>query len=1076
MIMTNNTKKGKPRSKPKLNDCRFFQKGHILFFVFLFFSTSSFAQSEIQGRVTNQNNIPLAGVSVMIQGKQASTSTDQEGNFKITADSADVLVFRYMGMTAQEVPIHNQTSFDIVLEESDENIDEVVVVGYGTQSKSTLTTSIAKLDTKVLESSPYANAASSLQGALSGVQVQSTSGQPGASPRIIVRGGTSIDNPNGAAPLYIIDGINRENMNDLNPEDIESLQVLKDAASTAIYGARASNGVVIITTKTGKAGAVKINYSYDGIISNAGKLYELANAEEYIYFNRIGTKDIADIMNPGAINRLNLPIGYGVGNDLTNNTAYSTQYLTEENKYKLDEGWKRMQDPIDPSKTIIFEDNDWQDYIYRTGQSHDHYISVNGGGEKAVFNAGLGYMTNQGTVITTKYDRLTFNANGEVTLRDNLKVNARTMYTRSTNNEVYGMAHIFYRSAGLPPTAKYQFEDGTLAPGQSRSIGNPVYFLNNDVRDNSIENLTMSLGGEWTIVDGLKFVPQISLYREAKDGYSFIPSYWNGPTTLNSSRVATSMYKKKMQWQADGFFNYLKNIGDAHQIDATAGFSYFARQISDLNATGQGAATDLIPTLNASATLVSMSSSISDLILLGYFARLNYSFNNKYLLTLNGRYDGASNLGNDYRWGFFPGISLGWNLHEEEFLMDLADQGYAVKLRGSYGVNGNISGLSDFQSQGEYSVGDRYGGGSAIQNTVIPNSMLKWEQSKTLNVGLDLGFLNNRVTFTADIYRRITDNLITSLSLPASTGFTSVYTNFGSLENKGIEFELGASILPETSALQWSVSLNSSFRKNKILSLPENGIENNRVGGVYVWNPVLGTYAWMGGLQEGGTIGDFYGYNKLGIYGTDEDAMNGPENTLTPAVQHLRRGGDVIWQDTDEDGKITSMDQIYIGNPYPTSNGGIMTNLSYRGLALQVRMDYTRGHYIQNYAKIFMDGNWQGDGNLTKDMVENSWKEQGDNATMQRFTWQQNGWNNPANSTESVERGDFLALREIALSYTLPDYILEKIKVDNVKINLSGTNLFYFTKYKGLNPEEGGQDNGRYPIPRNFSLGMSISL
>lgn len=1061
----------------KLRILNQYSRNTAIILLLLLVSFNAMAQESVNGTVKDSNGFFIPGVSVKHIPTNITTTTNEEGRFFIDIPKLDgTLSFSYVGMVTQEVSVSNKREINIVLNNTVSDLDEVVIVGYGKQSRETVTSSISKLDDSVLENIPFTNAASAMQGTLSGVQVQSTSGQPGSAPRIIIRGGTSINNPNGASPMYIIDGIIRDNMDDISSEDIESLQVLKDAASTAIYGARASNGVVILTTKSGSSGKTTVKYSSSLTTSTAGKVYDLANAEEYIYFNRIGTKDIADIMNPGAIGRLSLPIGYGTGNDLTNNTAFTTQYLTDQNKHKLNEGWKSMIDPIDPSKTIIFQDTDWQDMIYRTATSINNHLGISGGSEKATFNAGIGYMSNEGTVITTKFNRLSFNLAGDIKIRDNLSVYGKTMYTNSNNNEVYGLAHIFYRSAGLPPTAKYTFEDGTLAPGQSRSIGNPVYHLENDKRDNNKENLSLSFGGKWDILPGLSFEPQISLFKIVGDGYSFIPAYWNGATTLNVSRVADSYYSKTTQYQADAVFSYGTTFGSNHNLDVKGGFSYFGRENYALSATGQGAATDLIPTLNASSTMVSMNGEISDQVIGGYFSRVNYNYKEKYLFNLNMRYDGASNLGEDYKWGLFPGVSIGWNVHKEDFWENIATTFSRLKLRGSYGVNGNISGLSDFQAYGEYGVGSVYAGNSAIQNTIIPNPSLQWEQSKTFDFGTDIGLFNNRVNVLFDYFNRVTDNLITSLSLPLSTGFSSIYTNLGSLENKGIEIELGLNVFPAHSAIQWNVGFNASSTKNKILSLPYNSIENNRVGGVNIWDPGSNSYKWFGGLQEGGRIGDYYGLRKLGIYTTDEEAMNGPINTLEPAVEHLRRGGDVKWFDSDGNGKIEPKDYVYLGNPYPRWHGGLSNSLSYKGLNMQLRLDYTKGHYIHNYAKAFMDGNWQGDGNMTKDMVNKSWKEQGDVATMQRFTWQKNRWNNPSISSESIEKGDFLAIREVTIAYTLPAYILNKVHFSSARINVTGNNLHYFTNYKGINPEEGGQDNGRYPIPRNITVGLSLTL
>lgn len=1053
----------------------------------------------ITGGVTDENGQPLPGVTVAIKGTSLGTSTGADGNYTITApDESSVLVFSYVGYKSREVSVAQGNVINVTLEEDVANLNEVLVVGYGSQSRETVTTAVTKLDPKVLENVPYANAASAMQGTLPGVRVQSTSGQPGAAPRIVVRGGTSINNPNGASPLYIVDGVIRPDMNDISPDDIESLQVLKDAAATAIYGARGSNGVVILTTKSGKAGSMRVSYRYDLTVSEVGKTYDLASAREYIHLGRLGLLAAAE-KNPAALGRLTLPNGMGTGNDLTNNTGFTPQYLTPENQHKLNEGWESMPDPVDPTKTIIFKDTDFQDILFQTALSHNHHISLAGGTEKATFNAGIGYMSGEGTVITTNYDRLTFNLNGELQLTDKLGVFGRVLFTNSTSNQVYNNTEIFMRSIGLPPSAKYAFEDGTLAPGQARGLGNPAYHLPNRDDESGSENLTMAVGGHWDILPGLSFDPQVSLYRVNDNARTFQPAYWNGASNYNTVRNASASTSKWTQTQADAVFTYFKSFNSAHNLEAKAGFSYFGREISTFSASGQGASTDLIPTLNASAIYPSVSSTISNQVILGYFGRINYDYQQKYLLTLNGRYDGASNLGANHKWGFFPGIAVGWNLHQEPFWQSLPTTLLSsLKFRGSYGENGNISGLNDFQSQGSYGVPtasgqQRYGGDIGIQPLILPNSALRWERSRTFDVGADIGAFDNRVTILFDVYRRVTEDLLTSLTLPHSTGFGSIFTNLGSLENKGIELELGAQVLPSSSAFQWDISFNAAKTTHKILELPPSGAENNRVGGIQVWDPGVGDYVWVpanGGLMEGSRIGDWYAYKQLGIYATDEEAKSAPIDEVIGADK-TKYGGDVIWQDTDGNGIIDQRDKVYVGNPFPVWTGGFTNSLGYKNFSLLARLDFTTGHSIYNYARAFINANWQGDINMTKEMAEKSWKQQGDVTDFPRYYWndqtQQNMWRGHGNTginSEYVEKADFLCVREVTLSYNVPANLLQRIKLNNLRLNVTGNNLHYFTGYKGLNPEDGGYssspsqwgDRGRYPMPRNIIFGANISF
>ncbi|MBN8822344.1 MAG: TonB-dependent receptor [Spirosoma sp.] len=1046
----------------------------------------SMAQQLVKGTVrSKEDEAPMPFVSVLVKGTQTGATTNAEGNFSIAAASGQTLVFSFVGYKAREVTLAAQTTLDITLEPESTNLSEVLVVGYGTQARDKVTTAISRLDNKVLENIPYQNAASSLQGTIAGVRVQSVSGQPGAAPRVILRGGTSINNPNGAAPLYIIDGVIRPNLNDISSEEIESMQVLKDAASTAIYGARASNGVVIVTTKSGKTGKLRVNYQYNLSSSELAKGYELASARDLLTYQRLGVLATAQVSgNATYLTQLTGKSGYGTGNDLTNSTAFTTQYLTDQNKYKLNEGWESMPDPADPSKTIIFKGTNFQDVLFRTAISQNHHLSLSGGSEKATFSAGLGYMDAQGIVITTNYQRLNFDMNGELLVNDRLKLFGRMMYSRSGNNQVFSNNSIFERSLDVPMTTKYVFEDGSLAPGLAMSLGNPEYYLNKLKGKNLTTNLSMAVGGHWQILPGLSFDPQLSLYETSGDGRSFQQAYYNGPTSYITSRAATGLYGKRTQYQADGVFSYAKLIQGVHNVEVKLGFSYYQRDTTGLSAAGQGASSDLIPTLNASATPVSVSGYESRQVLVGYFSRINYDYMDKYLVSLNARYDGASNLGASHQWGFFPGVSVGWNLHRENFWKSISEDKLRLKLRASYGVNGNIAGLNDFQAQGQYSVGSLYNGNSAITNTILPNANLQWERSKTVDLGADVGLWNNRISMLIDVYRRVTDNLLTDLSLPLSTGFSSVRTNLGSLENKGIELELRASVLPSNSALQWVVSVNATKTQQKILKLPENGNANNRIGGIEIWDDATKSYVYKGGLQEGGRVGDMFSYKQLGIYATDEQAAKAPIDYLITRSNRTKYGGDVIWLDADGNGSIDARDRVYVGNPYPTWTGGFSNTLTYKGLSFYARADYTTGHTIFNYPRAQMIGQFQGDINISKEALQ-SWKKPGDQTEVPKYYWaDQNAQNNlfrnatGANGSNSryYESGDFLCFREVSLSYSLPKKLASVAKLQGVRLNLTAQNLGYITGYKGLNPEEGGTDRGRYPLPRTFMLGLNVTL
>lgn len=1040
----------------------------------------------ITGTVTSQDDgTPLAGVTILVVGQGTGEVTDFDGTFSLTVSSLPAtLAFSYIGYQTQEIQVTTARELQIKLALDNVALDEVVVVGYGEQSRSTLTSAVSKLDEKVIENTVFANAASSLQGTVSGVRVQTLSGQPGAAPRVIVRGGASINNPNGAQPLYIVDGVIRQDLESLNAADIESIQVLKDAAATAIYGARAANGVVIVTMKKGKAGKTVVNYRYSHGFSKVRERYDVLNARDYIYYNRLGVAATGE-KHPERLPRLNGAFGEGIGNDLTNRTAYTTQYLNADNQHKLNEGWESMPDPLDPSKTIIFKGTDWQDVLFRTGVTKDHYLGFSGGESKATFNLGIGYTDVEGIAINTDYTRWSANLNGRLEIRPNLYVFGGLNYSRESDNEVYSENQLFERSIGTPPTAKYTYEDGTLAPGANRSLGNPAYHLERFIANDLDNMMTISGGFTWELIPGLIFEPTASLFYVSDQANSFQKSYFNTPTQFIDSRDAAATFQKFDQQQIDATLTYSKSFSNLHNFQGKVGFSYFHRQNGSITATGRGAATDLIPTLNASAEPVNVFSANSEQLIIGYFGRITYDYDRKYLFTLNARYDGASNLGDENKWGLFPGISAGWNIHQEDFWNDpLAIS--SLKLRASYGVNGNLGNLADFTAQGQYSVGATYDGVAAVEYTGIANQGLKWEQSKTFDLGFDAGLFNDRFLILFDYYRRVTDNLITTLALPKSTGFTSILTNLGSLENKGVEVELSANIIRKKD-FSWDLSLNGSRNKNQILELPENENENNRIGGIFIYDPELGDYAWKGGLQEGGTLGELFAYKQLGVYATDEEAAQGPRDELVAGSDKSKFGGDVRWLDVDNNGVIDSRDKVPVGNIYPEWTGGISTTANYKSLSLYARLDYATGHTIYNYVRSNLDGQFVGNTNSTTDIL-NSWLNQGDITDVPRYYWadqvaQANYWrgdprniNNGNGRSLDYEKGDYLAVREITLSYGAPATWFNSIGVSNLRFNVTANNLKYFTNYRGLAPEDGGDDRGRYPVPRSIIFGLKVSF
>ncbi|MBP6023882.1 SusC/RagA family TonB-linked outer membrane protein [Ferruginibacter sp.] len=1069
----------------------------------VFLSSPGWAQTKkITGTITSADDGKLlTGVTVQVKGKGAAAQTDNNGVFTIEAASGDVLVFSSVSYLPFEITVGDASIIDVSLKPDTKKLGEVVVTGYGTQSRRTLTTSISKLDQKALQNIPYTNATQALQGGVSGVRVQTTSGQPGAASRVIVRGGTSINNPNGAEPLYIVDGIIRSQINDINPQDIESIQVLKDAASTAIYGARGSNGVVIVTSKKGKAGKMKITYNYSIQSAQLAKTYDLLQGEQFVKFARMGVA-ATGALSPNRLPQLDQAQSMGGGNNLTSATAYAVIYKTPANEYKLTQGWSEMDDPLMPGRKIIFKTTDWQEVLFRNSVTQNHYLGFSGGTDKGTYDLSLGYMKANGITIFTGYERKTAKLSGSLKVTNNFRINATTLIAKSNDNQVYGNNEIFVRALGLAPSVKYELEDGSLAPGQNRTQGNPKYHLDKVKAGNDNTKLSFAVEGDWRITKNLQFEPSVSIHYEDVSRTTFNQAILLGTSgATDASRDATGYNSRLYQEQFEGVFTYTKSLPKIGNFQVKGGGSWFKRQFNELSAAGRGGSSDNVQTLNASPTLVSIFSNNTQLRIAGFFGRVNYDWQKKYLLSATFRYDGASNLGSNNRWGIFPGVSVGWNAHEENFWKSMPKAISSFKLRGSYGVNGNLGGLGDFTAAGLYNVNNIYNGNGAIFNTQLANPNLQWEESKTLNGGFDLGLFDDKVNVILDVYNRRTDNLLTSLVLPSNSGISSVLTNLGSLRNKGFELEINANVLNKGN---WNVNVagNVSYNKNVIVKLPDNGIENNRIGGTRVYSQSAGKYIWVGGLQQGQQIGDMYAHQQLFVYSTNAQAATAPYDVYVSAnpnnLTRKKFGGDVAFLDADKNDTIDSRDRVHVGNLYPKYTGGFSVNASYKSFSLTVRTDFTLGHTIYNETRARFIGQFQGNSAIFGEVAQ-SWQKDGDVTEVPRYYWADQLAQNNLFRTEAsgaayntnlfqgnsryYEKGDFLCLREVTLSYELPSTLINKAKISSLRVYVTGNNLHYFTKYKGLSPEETGIDGGsgagstgRYPNPRGVTLGVNIGL
>lgn len=1083
-----------------------------LFLILCLFSLQLMAQNLIvKGVVLDTTGEPVIGATILEKGTDNGTITNLDGNFSLNVAKGKQIEVSYVGFASQTVSVVNDQFLRIVLKEDTETLDEVVVVGYGVkQKRSTMTTAISKMDDKVLRNAAISNAAQALQGTVSGLRVTNTSGAPGSSPTIVLRGGASIEG--AGSPLVVVDGVVRS-LQDINPSDIESIQVLKDAASTAIYGARANNGVILVQTRKGKAGHTQVSYKFKGGMNFARMGYDYMDAENYIRYGRLGR-----VYSGGSVSDIDNTRGYGALYGANNPDQYSIRYL-DGNENLLQEGWKQMTDPI-TGRQLVFKDygTTLRDEVYADPAfTQDHYLSFNGGNDRGTFSSSLGYYTEDGTVKGTDYRRFSATLNGSYKVLPILTVKAGLNFSTSTAPELYydDMADLFERMQSMEPTWRPFFDDGSPNYGYGKRDGNPLYWLDKLTNKNNTRRTTLNIGADLELVKNKLYLREnSSVYYDDYTKETFdkeYRDYWS----VNTERYASYQYDRTIQQQHSVQLEYTDTFKSAHNFSAMLGGEYFENQYTQFKGTGRNASFDDIPTLNASSPDDMTAYSYREgYRISSFFGRVTYDYKRRYLFTAVARYDGISKL-SDNRWGFFPGVSAGWNIHEEDFFKDskISDVISTLKPRVSYGINGNVNGINDYDVYGLYGQASNthpYNGVTGILNTTVMNSQLRWEKSKSFEVGLDLGFMNNRFNLILDYYNRTTSDLLTDVNLPGYTGFDSFKTNLGSLRNSGFEVEGTLNLISHPKGFNWDVSFNASYVFNKIIKLPENGNENNRQGGSQVWDPEQQKVVWVGGYQEGHTLGDIYAYRQVkvlrdenevqqlagnrmdmiaGLYGPNVSEADREKYGLTKPIEP----GDVLWDDLNNDGIIDQLDRVKVGNIYPKWTGGFSTTLSYKNVSLYGRFDFAVGHTILNmvamrsigqsvgFKNIISDGLkcWTPE-NPDTDMPKSYYDDSSNKKNLYRDTKGSDITSIDNRSSRFYEKGDYLALRELTLSWQLPQKWISKAFMTSASLYVTGQNLFYITGYSGTSPEAPlvypGVDTGRYPTPRTVILGVSVSF
>lgn len=1074
---------------------------YMIFILLFALPTIVFGQEKtITGTVVSAgDNLPLPGATVIVKGTSNGAVTDFDGNYTINANTGDVLVFSFVGYKSSEAKVTGLT-LNMSLTEDTAMLDEIVITGYGKQSRSQLTTSVSKLDTKILETSTRSNVATALQGTIAGLRVTNTTGQPGSTPQIVLRGGTGFNGT--GSPLILIDGI-PGSFYALNADDIESIEVLKDAAATAIYGARSADGVILVTTKTGKVGKSSINYKYKYSMNDERNDQKYLNAAQHINYNRQSIAWYREVAgNSGAFAAfLNGNNGAGTGNNATND-PFTTQFLSASNSYLLNQpGWSTIPDILDPSKEILFYNNtSVPDRIYQNSASKDHYLSFDGGNEKGTYYLGLGALDNDGLILGSGFKRYSGKFSGSYNITENFKVNSNILYSHSNLNRspLGGDDTVFRRFQGQAGTSR-TFDsnaDGTFsdqyAPGQNQGFGNPLYYQDKFVRKNLEQRLSASVGIDWDIVKDLTFSLSGSHFAVNNHNESFNKAYRvgsnNGP--LRTGREASVSLGRTLRNQLTGTLNYTKKLGD-HNFNVLVGAEYFKDNFFNTASGTRNSPTDLIQTLNAGAEADGIPYSFeSEYVITSTFGRLLYDFDDRYLFSFTYRYDGSSRLGNN-KYDFFPGVSIGWNVHNEQGFKDssLSTIISRLKPRLSYGVNGNQDVLSNYGVYGSYGEQGVYNGQTGYANSSLPTLDLLWEKSTTLNAGLDISFFDNRLSFITDVYSRDIKDKLANLTLPYYTGFSSILTNNGTIRNKGFELQVNGDIIRNTD-LTWNVGATFTTNKNYVIKLPENDNDLNRQGGTLIWNPDTGQEEWVGGFQEGQRSGHdlVVAFEQAGIYATqaEADADNAITDDYMPGASRNKRwAGDVKWVDQNGDGVINSLDRKVIGRTTPDFIGGITTNVTYKNFNLFVKTDFATGHLVWNHIR--NKGYGQTQGNLAQPIeVADSWTPTNTDTDWPRFVFvngSKNVWRGGEGESDLQnfgnekfwEKGDYLALREVTLSYNMPSKYFNDA-IQRLSIYVTGSNLHYFKSMSGDTPEIGGVQYGAFPVPKTITIGCNITF
>ena len=971
-------------------------------------------QITVQGVVKDQTGETVIGASVMEKGTTNGTITGIDGDFSLNMSSNGTLVVSFVGYKTQEVQVKGQKQLQVVLSEDAEMLDEVVVIGYGTMKKSDLTGAVSSIGNKDIKDSPVSNLGQAIQGKISGVQIVDA-GKPGDNVSIKIRGLGSINN---CDPLVVIDGVPTDlGLSSLNMADVERLDVLKDASATAIYGSRGANGVVMITTKRGTEGKGKLAVSANYSFQNATNVPSLLNAAQYAELS----------------------------NDMMVNSG-------------------RNPNPEWANPSELGAGTDWMDELLRTGVMQNYTVSYSGGNEKSHYYVSGGFLDQSGIVKSVNYRRFTFQSNSDAQVLKWLKFSNNITFSADTKKS--GSYNIGDALKALP-IYPVKNEDGSWSgpDGNSEWYGstrNPIGPTELNKSQTDGYNFLANLTAELTFTKWLKF--KSTFGYDAKFWFidNFTPKYnWKPTPTEETSRYKSD--NKSFTYLWDNYFLFDHTFAEKHRVGLMAGMSAQWNTNDYLNAQKNVFMFDNVHEMDNGEEMYAIGGNETEWALLSYMARVNYSYEDRYLLTATIRRDGSSRFGKKHRWGTFPSVSVAWRASQEKWFPK-NDYINDLKVRAGYGVTGSQASVGNYSYLASYNTsvypfGISSGNQTALVSSTLANPYIHWEEVAQTNIGFDASLFNSRVMFSFDAYLKETRDMLVKASIPITSGFedtTTTYTNAGKVRNQGIEMSLHTINL--TGELGWETNLTATYNKNKIKDL------NSDVP--YYINQINNSYVTM--LAKDYPINVFYGYVTDGIF-QNQSEVN------THAVQPGAEPGDIRFRDLNNDGVINDSDRTVIGNPNPSWLFSMNNSLSYKGFELSVFLQGIAGNKIYNANNIDNTG-MAAAYNQTTDVLKR-WQGEGTSNSMPRAVFGDPNQNTRV-SDRFVENGSYLRLKNITLSYTFPKQWLQKAQIENARLSLSCENVATITGYSGFDPEVGinGIDQNRYPISRTFSLGLNFNF